>query len=80
MYCSPFAKPGLSLNYAFAFIVNKKDLLFYIRKPALKINPMLRKFLKSSVLRFSENPSGEFTARVETREHLKEVKRILEYY
>ena len=67
-------------KYVFAFIVNKKDLLFYIRRPAMTINPLLRKFLKGSVLKFSKNPVGEFTARVETREQLEKIKEILEYY
>lgn len=51
-------------RYLFAFILNKNDLLFYVRKPALKIFLSSGAKVLHSFANARENPAGEITIRI----------------
>lgn len=53
-------------RYLFSWIVNAHHLLFYIRKPALKIAPALLARSQESLAGVKVNPAGEVTVRLET--------------
>ena len=50
-------------DWLYSFIPNQTDLLFYVRKPALKKDPSLRVFAQAN-FEFAENPAGETQIRV----------------
>lgn len=52
-------------SYLFSFIPNKDDLLFYVRKPAIKANGCLPEQARSLGLKSQQNPRGEQTLRLE---------------
>lgn len=53
-------------RYLFSWIVNAHHLLFYIRKPALKLAPELSARSQESLAGVKVNPAGEITVRLET--------------
>jgi len=53
-------------RYLFSWIVNAHHLLFYIRKPALKIVAALTSRSQQSLVGVKVNPAGEVTVRLET--------------
>lgn len=63
-------------GYQYSFIVNAADLLFYVRKPALK-------FYRLEMSRFgvfkdvTESPSGELKIRVQTYEDARKLTQTL---
>ncbi|NQT57590.1 MAG: hypothetical protein HQ557_01265 [Bacteroidetes bacterium] len=62
----------------FAFIVNKKSLLFYIRLPAVRAKIYNFKSLQKNFHEMSEKPTGEWKIRIETPEDaLKVIQHIL---
>ncbi|MEH6660217.1 MAG: hypothetical protein V7679_01100 [Parasphingorhabdus sp.] len=50
--------------YLFSFILNKADLLFYLRKPALNSNPRLLK-IAEGFPSYQSNNDGELTVRIQ---------------
>ncbi len=52
----------------FAFIINKKSLLFYLRPPAVESKKYHLADLKECFEEVKENPSGEWTIRVNNRD------------
>jgi len=52
-------------RYLFSFIPNKDDLLFYVRKPAIKAGGYLAEQARSLGLKSQQNRSGEETLRLE---------------
>jgi putative restriction endonuclease len=61
----------------FAFIVNRSDLLFYVRKPGLLRVPEGLAGLKRRFGTVRENPSGEWTVRVTNVEEAQGLSRFL---
>lgn len=53
-------------RYVFSWIPAKRHLLFYIRKPALKVASHLKQSVAGMGLQTVENPAGEITVRVES--------------
>lgn len=53
-------------RYLFSWIINAHHLLFYIRKPALKLAPSLAMRAQRSLSGVKVNPAGEVTVRLET--------------
>lgn len=64
-------------EHRFAFIVNRDSLLFYVRNPAQKSIPEVLSALKARFTKAAENPSGEWTIRIETAKHARAVSQIL---
>ena len=61
----------------FAFIVNRSDLLFYVRKPGLGRVPGGFASLKQRFRAVSENPSGEWTVHIQRAQEARELVRFL---
>jgi HNH endonuclease len=61
----------------YAFIVNRHDLLFYVRLAGLKRVPGGFAGLKSRFGTAKENPLGEWTVRVKSREDAGKLNRLL---
>jgi hypothetical protein len=53
-------------RYLFSWIINAQHLLFYIRKPALKLMPSLGHGAREHLHHVKINPAGEVTIRIET--------------
>jgi hypothetical protein len=53
-------------RYLFSWIINKNHLLFYIRKPALKLVPSLGPRALHCLTAVKLNPAAEVTIRLET--------------
>lgn len=53
-------------RYLFSWIINAQHLLFYIRKPALKLMPSLSFGAHEHLRNVKVNPAGEVTIRIET--------------
>jgi len=53
-----------SNDWPYAFIVNRHDLLFYVRKPGLSRVPGGWDALRARFTTVKENPSGEWTIRI----------------
>lgn len=53
-------------RYLFSWIINAQHLLFYIRKPALKLMPSLSSGAHEHLRNVKVNPAGEVTIRIET--------------
>jgi len=52
-------------RYLFSWITNQNHLLFYIRKPALKVARQLAPDASADLTKVNENPKGETTVRIE---------------
>ena len=52
----------------FAFIINKKSLLFYLRPPAIESKKYVFNGLKDQFDEVKENPAGEWTIRIQNRD------------
>ena len=61
----------------FAFIVNRNDLLFYVRSAGLKRVPGGFAALKNQFPTASENPRGEWTVRIASREDAERLNTLL---
>ncbi|MEA1071772.1 hypothetical protein [Sphingomonas sp. LY160] len=53
-------------RYLFSWIINPHHLLFYIRKPALKLAPHLIRAAAEQLSGVNINPAGEVTVRIES--------------
>lgn len=53
-------------RYLFSWIINAHHLLFYIRKPAIKILPSIRIRAQNELIGAKVNRAGEITIRLET--------------
>ncbi|RYF23686.1 MAG: hypothetical protein EOO77_01640 [Oxalobacteraceae bacterium] len=58
-------------RYLFSWIINAHHLLFYIRKPALKLMPSLSSGALERLRNVKINPAGEVTIRIETAADVK---------
>ena len=61
----------------FAFIVNRKDLLFYVRKAGQRFVPGGLADLRKRYSEVKENPSGEWTIRVRDPDEARRVNALL---
>ncbi len=52
----------------FAFIINNKSLLFYLRPPAIESKKYVFNELKDQFDEVKENPAGEWTIRIQNRD------------
>lgn len=52
-------------RYLFSWIINSHHLLFFIRKPALKLAPHLLRTAEERLKGVKVNPAGEVTVRIE---------------
>lgn len=53
-------------RYLFSWIINPHHLLFYVRKPALKLAPHLAQAADERLLGVNINPAGEVTVRIQS--------------
>jgi hypothetical protein len=53
-------------EWPYAFIVNREDLLFYVRKAGISRVPGGRQAIRERFETFAENTSGEWTVRIGT--------------
>lgn len=53
-------------RYLFSWIINPHHLLFYVRKPALKLAPHLTQSAERCLKGMKTNPAGEVTVRIES--------------
>lgn len=53
-------------RYLFSWIINPHHLLFYIRKPALKLAPHLAHVARERLRAVNINPAGEVTVRIDS--------------
>ncbi|MGE0774403.1 MAG: DGQHR domain-containing protein [Sphingomonadaceae bacterium] len=67
-------------RYYFATIVNKKHLLFYIRKPFLKDHPDLFRDALEKIDVANPNPAGEITVRIESIDDLNKIAKWLAHH
>jgi hypothetical protein len=66
-----------STEWPFAFIVNRNDLLFYVRKIGLRRVTGGFKALKAAFPSARENSAGEWTVRIESEQHARLVNTTL---
>jgi hypothetical protein len=60
-------------RYTFSFIPNRSDLLFYVRKPALEVEPAIAAQARALGLIANRNPAGEETLRIRSAEDAAKV-------